>query len=191
MLALVPPLPGAARSQGLALRRWSPAGMLVASWCTLMGRWRSRPTTCCAPLRRSWGRAPTGPCTRPPPRARSATGFCSVARGAAAGLHGHERVFQRGREFVPDRFAVCSDDDERRRMLEHVVWSNGPETGVAAEGNKQCPGKDAVVAVGWLMVVELLPHATARRRRGSLPWTVQASTTGARRSSTSPHLRLT
>ncbi|XP_066325209.1 allene oxide synthase 3-like [Miscanthus floridulus] len=66
-----------------------------------------------------------------------------------------ERVFQRGREFVPDRFAVCSDDDERRRMLEHVVWSNGPETGAAAEGNKQCPGKDAVVAVGRLMVAEL------------------------------------
>ncbi|CAD6233444.1 unnamed protein product [Miscanthus lutarioriparius] len=54
-----------------------------------------------------------------------------------------ERVFQQGREFVPDRFAVCSDDDERRRMLEHVVWSNGPETGAAAEGNKQCPRKDA------------------------------------------------
>jgi len=66
-----------------------------------------------------------------------------------------ERVFgQRGREFVPDRFAACSDD-ERRRLLEHVVWSNGPETGAAAEGNKQCPGKDAVVAVGRLMVAEL------------------------------------
>ncbi|OEL17688.1 Allene oxide synthase 4 [Dichanthelium oligosanthes] len=65
-----------------------------------------------------------------------------------------ERVFQRGREFVPDRFAACSDDD-RRRLLEHVVWSNGPETGEATEGNKQCPGKDAVVAVGRLMVAEL------------------------------------
>ncbi|EES04752.1 allene oxide synthase 3 [Sorghum bicolor] len=67
-----------------------------------------------------------------------------------------ERVFgHRGREFVPDRFAACSDDDERRRLLEHVVWSNGPETGAATEGNKQCPGKDAVVAVGRLMVAEL------------------------------------
>ncbi|PUZ74705.1 hypothetical protein GQ55_1G087000 [Panicum hallii var. hallii] len=65
-----------------------------------------------------------------------------------------ERVFHRGREFVPDRFAACSDD-ERRRLLGHVVWSNGPETGEAAEGNKQCPGKDAVVAVGRLMVAEL------------------------------------
>ena len=74
-----------------------------------------------------------------------------------------ERVFQRGREFVPDRFAVCSDDDERRRMLEHVVWSNGPETGAAAEGNKQCPGKDAVVAVGRLMVAEVLPQERSHR----------------------------
>ncbi|RCV04837.1 hypothetical protein SEVIR_1G033500v4 [Setaria viridis] len=65
-----------------------------------------------------------------------------------------ERVFQRGGEFVPDRFAASSDD-ERRRLLEHVVWSNGPETGAATEGNKQCPGKDTVVAVGRLMVAEL------------------------------------
>jgi hydroperoxide dehydratase len=65
-----------------------------------------------------------------------------------------ERVFQHGGEFIPDRFAACSDD-ERRRLLEHVVWSNGPETGEAAEGNKQCPGKDTVVAVGRLMVAEL------------------------------------
>ena len=36
-----------------------------------------------------------------------------------------------------------------------------------------------------------LLHATAGRRRGSLPWTAQASTTSARRSSISPHLLLT
>ncbi|CAL4889127.1 unnamed protein product [Urochloa decumbens] len=66
-----------------------------------------------------------------------------------------ERVFRRGGEFVADRFASGEDDGERRRMLEHVVWSNGPENGEAAEGNKQCPGKDMVVAVGRLMVAEL------------------------------------
>ena len=76
-------------------------------------------------------------------------------------------------------------------MLEHVVWSNGPETDVAAEGNKQCPEKDTVVAVGRLMVAELLPHATAGRRHGSLLWTLQASATSARRSSTRPRLLLT
>ncbi|KAG8044451.1 hypothetical protein GUJ93_ZPchr0121g63 [Zizania palustris] len=47
------------------------------------------------------------------------------------------------------------DDALRRRLLEHVVWSNGPETGTPAEGNKQCPGKDTVVAVGRLMVAKL------------------------------------
>jgi hydroperoxide dehydratase len=65
-----------------------------------------------------------------------------------------EHVFKRGGEFVADRFASCSDG-ERQRLLEHVVWSNGPENGVPAEGNKQCPGKDMVVAVGRLMVAEL------------------------------------
>ncbi|OEL17687.1 Allene oxide synthase 4 [Dichanthelium oligosanthes] len=62
-----------------------------------------------------------------------------------------EHVFKRGGEFVPDRFVACGDG-ERRRMLDHVVWSNGPETAV---GNKQCPRKDMVVAVGRLMVAEL------------------------------------
>ncbi|CAN6243599.1 unnamed protein product [Urochloa humidicola] len=69
-----------------------------------------------------------------------------------------ERVFRRGGEFVADRFVAASGEDgeeERRRMLEHVVWSNGPENGEAKEGNKQCPGKDIVVAVGRLMVAEL------------------------------------
>ncbi|KAL5207907.1 hypothetical protein ABZP36_032342 [Zizania latifolia] len=56
-----------------------------------------------------------------------------------------ERVFERGGEFIPDRF-VGADDGSR--LLEHVVWSNGPETRSPAEGNKQCPGKDMVVAVG-------------------------------------------
>ncbi|KAL6659339.1 hypothetical protein ACP70R_003379 [Stipagrostis hirtigluma subsp. patula] len=65
-----------------------------------------------------------------------------------------ERVFERGREFVADRF-VADDGARVRRLLEHVVWSNGPESGAAAEGNKQCPGKDVVVAVGRLMVAEL------------------------------------
>ncbi|KAL5207212.1 hypothetical protein ABZP36_031647 [Zizania latifolia] len=66
-----------------------------------------------------------------------------------------ERVFDRAGEFVPDRFVLASDDALRRRLLEHVVWSNGPETGTPAEGNKQCPGKDTVVAVGRLMVAKL------------------------------------
>ncbi|KAF8667394.1 hypothetical protein HU200_053076 [Digitaria exilis] len=66
-----------------------------------------------------------------------------------------ERVFERAGEFVADRFACSDDGERRRRLLEHVVWSNGPETGEATEGNKQCPGKDMVTGVGRLMVAEL------------------------------------
>uniref|UniRef100_A0A0D9VDU3 hydroperoxide dehydratase n=1 Tax=Leersia perrieri TaxID=77586 RepID=A0A0D9VDU3_9ORYZ len=62
------------------------------------------------------------------------------------------RVFDRAGEFVPDRFV--GDGEEVRRLLEHVVWSNGAENGAATEGNKQCPGKDMVVLVGRLMVAE-------------------------------------
>ncbi|KAG8044453.1 hypothetical protein GUJ93_ZPchr0121g64 [Zizania palustris] len=65
-----------------------------------------------------------------------------------------ERVFDRAGEFIPDRFVVGADDGSSR-LLEHVVWSNGPEPGTPAEGNKQCPGKDMVVAVGRMMVAEL------------------------------------
>ncbi|CAM0908383.1 unnamed protein product [Alopecurus aequalis] len=63
-----------------------------------------------------------------------------------------ERVFKDGGEFVPDRFV---DGGEQGRLLGNVVWSNGAEDGEAAEGNKQCPGKDMVVAVGRLMVAQL------------------------------------
>ncbi|EAZ22255.1 hypothetical protein OsJ_05910 [Oryza sativa Japonica Group] len=65
-----------------------------------------------------------------------------------------EKVFDRAGEFVPDRF-VSGAGSAARPLLEHVVWSNGPETGTPSEGNKQCPGKDMVVAVGRLMVAGL------------------------------------
>uniref|UniRef100_A0ACD5ZPD5 Uncharacterized protein n=1 Tax=Avena sativa TaxID=4498 RepID=A0ACD5ZPD5_AVESA len=61
------------------------------------------------------------------------------------------RVFKDAGEFVPERFVVAGGE----RGLGNVVWSNGAEDGEAAEGNKQCPGKDMVVAVGRLMVAQL------------------------------------
>lgn len=64
------------------------------------------------------------------------------------------KVFDRAGEFVPDRF-VSGAGGAARPLLEHVVWSNGPETRTPSEGNKQCPGKDMVVAVGRLMVAEM------------------------------------
>uniref|UniRef100_A0A0E0JXD4 hydroperoxide dehydratase n=1 Tax=Oryza punctata TaxID=4537 RepID=A0A0E0JXD4_ORYPU len=66
-----------------------------------------------------------------------------------------ERVFDRAGEFVPDRFVATGAGGGASRLLEHVVWSNGAETGTPSEGNKQCPGKDMVVAVGRLMVAEM------------------------------------
>jgi hydroperoxide dehydratase len=60
------------------------------------------------------------------------------------------KIFDRAEEFVPDRFV-----GEGERLLNHVLWSNGPETENPTVGNKQCAGKDLVVLVSRLLVVEL------------------------------------
>ncbi|XP_022772506.1 allene oxide synthase 1, chloroplastic-like [Durio zibethinus] len=61
------------------------------------------------------------------------------------------KIFERSEEFVPDRFM----GDNEERLLKHVLWSNGPETEQPTLGNKQCAGKDFVVLVSRLFVVEL------------------------------------
>lgn len=60
------------------------------------------------------------------------------------------KIFERAEEFVPDRFV-----GEGEKLLKHVLWSNGPETESPTVGNKQCAGKDFVVLVSRLLVVEL------------------------------------
>jgi hydroperoxide dehydratase len=60
------------------------------------------------------------------------------------------KIFDRAEEFVPDRFV-----GEGERLLNHVLWSNGPETEASTVGNKQCAGKDFVSLVSRLLVVEL------------------------------------
>lgn len=60
------------------------------------------------------------------------------------------RIFDRPEEFVPERFM----GEEGEKMLEYVVWSNGPENGSPTLKNKQCAGKDFVVMVGRLLLVE-------------------------------------
>ncbi|XP_059454431.1 allene oxide synthase 1, chloroplastic-like [Corylus avellana] len=60
------------------------------------------------------------------------------------------KIFDKAEEFVPDRFV-----GEGERLLKHVLWSNGPETETPTVGNKQCAGKDFVVLVSRLLVVEL------------------------------------
>jgi hydroperoxide dehydratase len=62
-----------------------------------------------------------------------------------------EKVFANAEEFVPDRFV----GDQGKRLLEYVYWSNGPESGMSAVDNKQCPGKDLVILAGRFFVAEL------------------------------------
>jgi hydroperoxide dehydratase len=64
------------------------------------------------------------------------------------------RVFDRAEEFVADRFV----GEEGEKLLKHVLWSNGPETESPTVDNKQCAGKDFVVLVARLLVVELFLH---------------------------------
>ncbi|XP_023547133.1 allene oxide synthase 1, chloroplastic-like [Cucurbita pepo subsp. pepo] len=59
------------------------------------------------------------------------------------------KIFDRADEFVPDRF---TGDGER--LLKHVLWSNGPETQSPTVQNKQCAGKDFIVFISRLLVVE-------------------------------------
>lgn len=60
------------------------------------------------------------------------------------------RIFDRAEEFVGDRFL-----GDGERLLRHVLWSNGPETETPTPDNKQCAGKNVVVLVARLLVVEL------------------------------------
>ncbi|KAF3639576.1 Allene oxide synthase 4 [Capsicum annuum] len=61
------------------------------------------------------------------------------------------KIFDRAEEFVPDRFI----GDSEVKLLKHVLWSNGPETENPSANNKQCAGKDFVVLVSRLLLVEL------------------------------------
>ncbi|KAE8669099.1 Allene oxide synthase [Hibiscus syriacus] len=79
------------------------------------------------------------------------------------------KIFERSQEFVADRF--FGDDGEK--LLKHVLWSNGPETQQPTLGNKQCAGKDFVVLMSRLLVVELF------RRYDSFEIEVGKSTLGA------------
>jgi hydroperoxide dehydratase len=62
------------------------------------------------------------------------------------------RVFgPTAREFVGDRFV----GEEGSKLLQYVYWSNGRETENPSVHNKQCPGKNLVVLVGRLLLVEV------------------------------------
>ncbi|KAF7840900.1 allene oxide synthase 3-like [Senna tora] len=61
------------------------------------------------------------------------------------------RVFEKAEEFVGDRFV----GEEGEKLLKYVYWSNGRETEDPTVENKQCPGKDLVVLVLRVLLVEL------------------------------------
>lgn len=60
------------------------------------------------------------------------------------------KIFDQADSFVPDRFV-----GDGEKLLKYVFWSNGPETETPSVKNKQCAGKDFVVLVARLLVVEL------------------------------------
>lgn len=59
------------------------------------------------------------------------------------------KIFEDAEEFVPTRFV-----GEGEKMLKYVLWSNGKETEEPSVGNKQCPGKNLVVLMCRLLLVE-------------------------------------
>ncbi|KAE8731397.1 Allene oxide synthase [Hibiscus syriacus] len=61
------------------------------------------------------------------------------------------KVFQNPEEFVADRFV----GEEGEKLLKYVYWSNGRQTKESTAENKQCAGKDLVVLLCRLMLVEL------------------------------------
>nr|ADZ24000.1 allene oxide synthase [Artemisia annua] len=79
------------------------------------------------------------------------------------------KIFDRPEESVPDRFV-----GEGEKLLKYVTWSNGPETETPTAGNKQCAGKDFVVLITRLFVIELF------RRYDSFDIEVGASPLGAK-----------
>nr|GMD09885.1 allene oxide synthase 3-like [Ipomoea batatas] len=61
------------------------------------------------------------------------------------------KVFTDPEKFIPDRFL----HDGGENLIHYLYWSNGRETKNPAAGDKQCPGKELVVLMARLMLVEL------------------------------------
>ncbi|KAL6209689.1 hypothetical protein ACLB2K_020629 [Fragaria x ananassa] len=59
------------------------------------------------------------------------------------------KIFDKPEEFVGDRFV-----GDGEKLLKYVWWSNGPETENPTAANKICAGKDLVVLMNRIMLVE-------------------------------------
>ncbi|XP_044511431.1 allene oxide synthase 1, chloroplastic-like [Mangifera indica] len=87
------------------------------------------------------------------------------------------KIFERAEEFVADRFV-----GEGEKLLKHVLWSNGPETEKPTLGNKQCAGKDFVVLISRLLVVELfLRYDSLEMEVGKSPLGASVTVTSLKR----------
>ncbi|XP_038887176.1 fatty acid hydroperoxide lyase, chloroplastic [Benincasa hispida] len=58
------------------------------------------------------------------------------------------KVFEEPEAFKPDRFR----GEKGAALLDYLFWSNGPQTGMPSEHNKQCAGKDLVVLTAVVFV---------------------------------------
>lgn len=58
-------------------------------------------------------------------------------------------IFDDAEVFLPKRFV-----GEGEKLLKYVLWSNGKETDESSVDNKQCPGKNLVVLLCRLFLVE-------------------------------------
>ncbi|XP_030942626.1 allene oxide synthase 3-like [Quercus lobata] len=75
------------------------------------------------------------------------------------------KVFENPEEFVGHRFV-----GEGEKLLKYVYWSNGREIDDPTVENKQCPGKDLVLLLSRVMLVELfLRYDTFTIDAGTLP----------------------
>ncbi|KAL9236682.1 hypothetical protein vseg_011320 [Gypsophila vaccaria] len=61
------------------------------------------------------------------------------------------KIFDNPEEFVSNRFM----GEEGERLLRYSIWSNGRETENPTPVNKQCPGKDWVILMSRLLLVDL------------------------------------
>lgn len=92
------------------------------------------------------------------------------------------KVFYLADQFVPDRFV----GEDGQKLLKYVVWSNGPETESPTVADKQCPGKDLVVLVGRLLVVDFfLRYDTFTAEVGTQLLGAQVNITSLAKASTS------
>nr|ABC75838.1 cytochrome P450 CYP74C9 [Petunia integrifolia subsp. inflata]ABC75839.1 cytochrome P450 CYP74C9 [Petunia integrifolia subsp. inflata] len=59
------------------------------------------------------------------------------------------KIFDNPEEFIGDRFM-----GDGEKLIEYVYWSNGKESDDPTVNDKQCPGKNLVVLLGRLLLVE-------------------------------------